>query len=152
MSFICRDKMDNAIRTLLKPVTNTNEDDQANFSVPATLQTNGVLTDEDAENIERSNKVLDKLQTYLLDGDRTGAVEYAMQEDLWPHALIISSCVNKDLWKKVVTNFVERELSSSFGDKTRQDRLNVTGDKQALRVLYSLFSGCGAASSKKTCG
>lgn len=92
--------------------------------------------------------VLEKLQNLLLNGDRSGAVDYAMQEDLWAHALIISSCVNKDVWKTVVTNFVERELSGSVTEGTRQDVLNVAGDKQGLRVLYSLFSGSGAASSK----
>lgn len=111
----------------------------------AQVETHG---DDDAENRERAQKVLEKLQHYLLTGDRSGAVEYAMQEDLWAHALIISSCVNKDVWKTVVNNFVERELSESAGGKPRQDRYNVTGDKQALRVLYSLFAGSGGAASK----
>ncbi|KAI7851450.1 Sec23-binding domain of Sec16-domain-containing protein [Circinella umbellata] len=140
------DKMDNAVRALLQPIKKGEENDQGNFSVPAYAQADGQQQDEDAENRERSKKVLNKLESYLVDGDRAGAVEYAMQEDLWAHALILSSCVNKDVWKKVVTNFVERELSQSAGETPRQDRFNVTGDKQALRVLYSLFAGSGASS------
>ncbi|ORY95527.1 Sec23-binding domain of Sec16-domain-containing protein [Syncephalastrum racemosum] len=137
------DKTDAAVRELVQPASALETDDQGNFSVPAYAQVE--TRDEDAENRERAQKVLDKLQHYLLTGDRSGAVDYAMQEDLWAHALIISSCVNKDVWKNVVNNFVERELSESAGGKPRQDRYNVTGDKQALRVLYSLFAGSGGA-------
>ncbi|KAI9491844.1 Sec23-binding domain of Sec16-domain-containing protein [Zychaea mexicana] len=140
------DKMDIAVRALVQPIEKGDENDQGNFSVPAYAQADGHQQDEDAENCERSKKVLGELEACLVKGDRSGAVEYAMQEDLWAHALILGSCVNKDVWKKVVTNFVERELSQSAGKTPRQDRLNVTGDKQALRVLYSLFAGSGAAS------
>lgn len=151
--YLLSGKLDEATRALLQPTDlDANNDDQGDFSVPAYAQSNEATHgDDDAENAERSKKVLNKLETLLIKGDRAGAVEYAMQEDLWAHALILSSCVDKELWKKVVTSFVERDLSASAVNMPRQDRFNVRGDKQSLRVLYSLFAGSGVASGMRSC-
>lgn len=149
--YLLSGKLDEATRALLQPADlDVNNDDQGDFSVPAYAQSNATTHgDDDAENAERSKKVLSKLETLLIKGDRAGAVDYAMQEDLWAHALILSSCVDKELWKKVVTSFVERDLSASAVNMPRQDRFNVRGDKQSLRVLYSLFAGSGVASGMR---
>jgi hypothetical protein len=56
------------------------------------------------------------LQELLLKGDRVAAIRHAMNENLWSHALIIASCVNKDLWKEVVTEFVKHEMGTQKGD------------------------------------
>jgi len=77
---------------------------------------------------------MDVLQDLLRNGDRTGAVRYAMSSNLWAHALVISSCVNKELWKEAVNGFVSQELTSGGGDIQANGR-------EALRVLYALFSG-----------
>lgn len=82
----------------------------------------------------RSSASLDVLQDILRSGDRTGAVRYAMSVNLWAHALVISSCVNKELWKEAVNGFVSQELTTGGGD------LQANG-REALRVLYALFSG-----------
>ena len=60
-----------------------------------------------------------------------------MDENLWAHALIIASCVNKDLWKEVVTGFVKHEMSAQKGDAFESN------GRESLRVLYSLFAGQG---------
>ncbi|KAF7726142.1 vesicle coat component [Apophysomyces ossiformis] len=133
------DKMDNAIRALLQPPAVAEE--EGKFSVPAYSQES---TDDSFET-DRSKIVLAKVQKYLLAGEREAAVQYAMQEDMWAHALIISSCVNKDLWKKVINGFIERELCATDEDKRNRIYHSATGDDQSLRVLYSLFSGSGAA-------
>ncbi|KAG0177208.1 vesicle coat component [Apophysomyces sp. BC1034] len=133
------DKMDNAIRALLEPPAVVEE--EGNFSVPAYTQES---TDDNPEP-DRSDIVLATVQKYLLSGDREAAVQYAIQEDMWAHALIISSCVNKDLWKTVINGFIERELCATAEDKRNRVYHSTAGDKQSLRVLYSLFSGSGAA-------
>ncbi|KAF9201992.1 vesicle coat component, partial [Podila verticillata] len=81
-----------------------------------------------------SSASLDVLQDLLRNGDRAGAVHYAMSSNLWAHALVISSCVNKELWKEAVNGFVNQELMNGGGD------LEANG-REALRVLYALFSG-----------
>lgn len=81
-----------------------------------------------------SSASLDVLQDLLRNGDRAGAVRYSMSSNLWAHALVISSCVNKELWKEAVNGFVNQELMNGGGD------LQANG-REALRVLYALFSG-----------
>ncbi|KAF9985353.1 vesicle coat component [Mortierella antarctica] len=82
----------------------------------------------------RTSASMDVLQDLLRNGDRAGAVRYAMSSSLWAHALVISSCVNKELWKEAVNGFVNQELTSGGGDVQANGR-------EALRVLYALFSG-----------
>ncbi|KAF9945845.1 hypothetical protein BGZ72_000921 [Mortierella alpina] len=82
----------------------------------------------------RTSASMDVLQDLLRNGDRAGAVRYAMSSNLWAHALVISSCVNKELWKEAVNGFVNQELTSGGGDVQANGR-------EALRVLYALFSG-----------
>ena len=118
------------------------DDNLSSFTVPADGQ-------QTTEQIPDSYTIdlLETLQGHLMRGDREAAVRYAVQEDLWAHALIISSCVNKDLWKEVINGFVERELSSQRSDVLQQPKI-VQGDRQGLRVLYALFAGQGAKASK----
>ncbi|ORZ09434.1 Sec23-binding domain of Sec16-domain-containing protein [Lobosporangium transversale] len=82
----------------------------------------------------RTSASLDKLQDLLRRGDRAGAVRYAMNANLWAHALVISSSVNKELWKEAVNGFVNQELMAGGGEQQANGR-------EAMRVLYALFSG-----------
>lgn len=136
-------KLDESIRNILFSTdVSVKEENFSSFTVPADGQ-----QDPGSEQENYNTDVLDTLQGHLMRGDREAAVRYAVQEDLWAHALIISSCVNKDLWKEVVNGFVERELSSQPSANLQTGRV-VQGDRQALRVLYALFSGQGANASK----
>lgn len=133
--------MDRAILQVLRPTMKGVDD--THFALPAYQG-----GQPDNSNTDLSDYVLTKIENYLLNGDRKGAVEYAIQEDLWGHALIISSCVDKELWQRVIQNFVDREVNCT--PEMRQNRTfhNVAGNNQALRVIYSLFSGAGASASK----
>lgn len=133
-----KDKMDQAILSVLRPtISNV---DKSHFSLPSYNNNN---TNEQ-QPVDLSDHVLSKIEHYLLNGDRIGAVDYAIQEDLWAHALIISSCVDKDLWQKVIKNFVDREMNCTPEMRQNRQFNNIAGNNQALRVMYSLFSGAGA--------
>ncbi|KAF9978560.1 vesicle coat component, partial [Actinomortierella ambigua] len=111
-------KVDEAVRSVL-------------LSIPLTLfPENSVIPPQ----ASTGSVSLDTLQDLLRRGDRAGAVHYAIKSHLWAHALVISSCVNKDLWKEAVNAFVQNELSMGNGDVKANGR-------EALRVLYALFSG-----------
>lgn len=112
-------KVDEAVRSVL-------------LSIP--LSVYPAQPNQEAISPLRSSASLDVLQDILRSGDRTGAVRYAMSVNLWAHALVISSCVNKVLWKEAVNGFVSQELTTGGGD------LQANG-REALRVLYALFSG-----------
>lgn len=132
--------MDQAILQVLRPPMNTIE--ESHFSLPT------YNTTTDSENEDLSDQMLSKIEHFLLNGDRKGAVDYAIQEDLWAHALIISSCVDKELWQKVIANFVDREMNATPEMRQSRHFNNIAGNNQALRVMYSLFSGAGGVASK----
>ena len=133
--FFVRGKMDEAILKIIRPEAQSKEQEDTYFSLP-----NAIHVDEQ----DLSDQMLQKIEQLLLEGNRRGAVDYAIQEDLWAHALIISSCVDRQLWQQVIQQFVDRELNAT--PEMRQKRMfhPACGQNQALRVMYALFSGTGA--------
>lgn len=92
---------------------------------------------------------LDKIQDFLLRGERRAAYQYASDEKLWAHAMVISSSLDKEAWKEVVTEFVRSELASEDGLSRSQTTKSASSGKESLRVAYSLFSGHGAAAGEQ---
>jgi len=86
----------------------------------------------------------EKIQDFLLRGQRRQAYHYALDQKLWAHAMVIASGIDKEAWQETVNEFVKTELGSV---KTQSSTAGSSG-KEALRVAYSLFSGQGAASGK----
>jgi hypothetical protein len=89
---------------------------------------------------------LDRMQELILAGERREAVQLAMKEQMWAHALTIASCVDKDLWRTVVDEFMQHE----FAEDAPRDGLpgGTASDRQSLRVAYSLFSGQAPTASE----
>ena len=119
-----------------------NESDESHFTVPAStnFDSSQALSQTLATSSLSSTvspKSIDKLQNYLLKGDRVAAIRLAMDENLWSHALIIASCVNKDMWKEVVSGFIRYEMGDKIGNAFQSN------GRESLRVLYSLFAGNG---------
>ncbi|KAJ7452366.1 Sec23-binding domain of Sec16-domain-containing protein [Mycena galericulata] len=93
---------------------------------------------------------LDKIQDFLLRGERRKAYHYALDERLWAHAMIIASSIDRDSWKETVNEFLRTELGAQdnrsktiSGGNTSQ---SLTNGREGLRVAYSLYSGQGSAS------
>jgi hypothetical protein len=82
---------------------------------------------------------LDKIQGFLLRGERREAYHYALDEKLWAHAMIIASSIDKEAWKEVVNEFLKNEL------RPKSPVPSTDNGRECLRVAYSLFSGQGAA-------
>lgn len=92
---------------------------------------------------------LDKIQRFLLQGDRRAAYHYAADEKLWAHAMVIASSIDKEAWKEVVSEFVRSELSGAVtGSSTniRDMASKSTGGREPLKVAYNLFAGQGPTS------
>ncbi|CAG8519639.1 14042_t:CDS:2 [Acaulospora colombiana] len=139
-------KVEEAVRSVLVPSVKTRDDD-ANFTVPADNDFDSQQSSSDSPATPPivytvSPEAIDTMQGLLLKGDRVAAINHAMNENLWAHALIIASCVNKEQWKEVVSGFVRHELGSQNSDSPQ---LN---GRESLRVLYSLFAGHGQNSVK----
>ncbi|KAF9264646.1 hypothetical protein L218DRAFT_862380 [Marasmius fiardii PR-910] len=97
---------------------------------------------------------LDKIQVFLLRGEKCKAYHYALDQKLWAHAMVIASGIDKEAWKEAVNEFLRSELGSK--DMTPRPSANsvlpqsqapsaTTNGREGLRVAYSLFSGQGAA-------
>jgi COPII coat assembly protein SEC16 len=76
-----------------------------------------------------SSNLLGLIKNDLLVGDREKAVWRAVDNRLWGHAMIMSSTLDKALWKQVAQEFVRREV--------RPAGENV----ESLSALYAVVSG-----------
>ena len=72
---------------------------------------------------------VEKIRQNLLHGDREKAVWDAVDRRLWAHALLISSTLDKKVWKQVVHEFVRQEVKS-IGENT-----------ESLAAVYQVFGG-----------
>lgn len=84
---------------------------------------------------------LDRIEELLLRGERHKASQFAMDEKLWAHAMVIASSIDKDAWKGVVNDFLKSEFPAASPRQTGHP----AHGRETLRVAYSLFSGQGAA-------
>ncbi|KAI0062273.1 hypothetical protein BV25DRAFT_1804047 [Artomyces pyxidatus] len=93
--------------------------------------------------------VLDKIQEFLMRGDRRKAYHYALDERLWAHALVIASSVDKEAWKEAVNEFIQAEVGSkgiaNLSVGLRGKEPSTVSGREALTVAYGLYSGQGAA-------
>lgn len=95
---------------------------------------------------------LDRIQEFLLRGERRQAYLYALDEKLWAHAMLIASSAGTQAWKEVVSEFMHSELAikqppGSLGLKP-EGAGSCSNGRESLRVAYSLFAGHGAAAGK----
>ncbi|KAF1997194.1 hypothetical protein P154DRAFT_525006 [Amniculicola lignicola CBS 123094] len=74
-------------------------------------------------------KAVEDLRMMLTKGDREKAVWHAVDRRLWAHAMLLSSTLNKDIWKQVVQEFVRKEVKK------------IGRNNEALAVLYEIFAG-----------
>jgi COPII coat assembly protein SEC16 len=85
---------------------------------------------------------VDKIQEFLLRGERQKAYHFALDEKLWAHAMVIASSIDKEAWKEVVNEFLKTELGR-LGPNA--ETASKPDGRESLRVAYSMFSGQGAA-------
>ncbi|ORX36789.1 Sec23-binding domain of Sec16-domain-containing protein [Kockovaella imperatae] len=87
-----------------------------------------------SESTKASANQLSQLSTMLQRGEKKEAAHFAMQGELWAHAILISSSVDAEKWKEVVLAFVHAELGAGMLGNA------------AMRTAYTLFSGLSPAS------
>ncbi|KAF8212186.1 Sec23-binding domain of Sec16-domain-containing protein [Mycena galopus ATCC 62051] len=89
---------------------------------------------------------LDKIQDFLVRGERRKAYHFALDEKLWAHAMLIASSVDRDAWKETVNEFLRTELGAKTSLLGADASQPPTNGREGLRVAYSLYSGQGSAS------
>ena len=151
-------EIDKAVRNALVPrLADGADTDLTKFSTPADgFGALGSLASNEAPVSVTTLKpsALEKIQEFLIRGERRRACHYALDERLWAHAMVIASSTDRDLWQEVVKEFIRAELGSEVkDDRTRPSDLRrgslltpTSNGRESLRVAYSLFAGQGAAS------
>lgn len=153
-----------AVRSALVPRLEdlSNEPTSAGFVPPS--RTNSVInfssdnTDVITTTVLRAS-ALDKIQNFLLRGQKKQAYHYALDHQLWAHAMVIASGIDKESWQEVVKEFIKTELGSKDdparillqNQSTEPISPSVNG-REGLRAVYGLLTGQGAASgTSHTC-
>lgn len=73
------------------------------------------------------NQWAEELRANLILGEREKAVWSAVDRRLWGHAMVLSSTMERSVWKQVVQEFVRREVRSS--------------NDESIAALYQTFGG-----------
>lgn len=79
-------------------------------------------------------EAMEDLRKLLLHGEREKAVWHAVDNQLWAHAMLLASTLEKNVWRQVSQEFVRQEVKT-FGDNT-----------ESLAALYQVFAGNWAES------
>lgn len=104
-------EIDTAVRKVLIPeIAQTVPGENTGF-VPMDMSAISALRPANAETVDA--EALEEFRTKLLSGDREAAVWYAADKRLWAHALLIAStAAGKDLWKRVLEEFIKTEVKT----------------------------------------
>lgn len=71
----------------------------------------------------------ESIRKHLLRGEREKAVWLAVDNRLWSHALLISSTLDRTVWKQVVQEFVRQEVKV------------IGANTESLAAVYEIFAG-----------
>lgn len=119
-----------AVRNILSPEgADSASGPDASFSTAADLVGISRSNTSTLQSEPVDPRAIEELRTLLTKGDREKAVWHAVDKRLWAHAMLLSSTLNKDVWKQVVQEFVRKEVKK------------VGRNNQALAVLYEIFAG-----------
>jgi len=88
---------------------------------------------------------LDKIQDFLLRGERRKAYHYALDEKLWAHALVLARSLDGEAWKEAIQEFSRAELM------TGATQGPASNGRESLRVLYGLIAGHGGGAGAFAC-
>ncbi|KAL8941404.1 MAG: hypothetical protein Q9211_001845 [Gyalolechia sp. 1 TL-2023] len=72
---------------------------------------------------------METVRRLLLQGEREKAVWLAVDQRMWAHAMLLSSTLDKSIWKQVLHEFTRLEVTT-FGKNT-----------ESLAALYEVFAG-----------
>ncbi|ODH52657.1 hypothetical protein GX48_01142 [Paracoccidioides brasiliensis] len=122
-------EVDNAVHSILSPVPDMTRPSSQDFGHSTQLSSvyesiNGTTQSEPA-----SVDGLESIRRCLLTGGREKAVWEAVDRRLWGHAMLMSSTLDKSVWKQVMQEFIRREVRTA-GDNT-----------ESLAALYEIFAG-----------
>jgi len=118
------------VRTILSPASlegDSTDASRQSFDAPLV----GISGRSGSHSVPGSVSVeaIEELRKILLNGEREKAVWHAVDNRLWAHAMLLSSTLDKGIWKQVSQEFVRQGIKT-FGENT-----------ESLAALYQIFAG-----------
>jgi hypothetical protein len=149
MDLVCRSKVDEAVRLVLQSMDSQPASVEAPSALSGLSQPDTHPQDIIASYHTRASH-LDSIQALLSNGDRQKAVHVAVEQRMWPHALIIANSLGHDIWRETVKEFVRFEMGDGDMSLLGHGSLGSAPPsppkgREALRTLYTLFAGAGPA-------
>jgi hypothetical protein len=108
-----------AVRTALQPLA-------TNATVAPTM--NGLGVGSVPLGGRASASQMAELSAMAMRGEKREAAQFAAQAGLWSHALVISSSVDPELWREMVTRFTVAELAENQSTS-------------GLKAAYTVYAG-----------
>lgn len=122
-----------AVETSLQSVFSANTESLESISLGLGSQVGQGVFNRSMDGSQQSDasgsSVMELIYQSLAAGDRQKAVWDAVDRRLWGHAMLISSTLDKSVWKQVTQEFIRREIRS-YGENT-----------ESLAALYEIFAG-----------
>lgn len=123
--------VETAIRSILSPELIQGDNASLSFQ-SSNVSFRGITRDSGSKAITDpiSPDAMEELRKILLHGEREKAVWHAVDHRLWAHAMLLSSTLDKTIWRQVSQEFVRQEVKTF-------------GNTEALAALYQTFAGNG---------
>ncbi|MCJ1307608.1 vesicle coat component [Agyrium rufum] len=118
-----------AIRDVLSPTLDAQNLTQISYDLEAPSPTIVRSSTFNQSRSAEDPEALEKLRQLLIRGSREEAVWSAVDQRSWGHAMLISSTLSRDIWGRVVHEFVQQEVKT-YGPNT-----------QSIAALYDIFGG-----------
>ena len=118
------------VRSILYPES-THENTDLIHQQDANRAAFGITRFNEPQAISNSSNptAMEELRNILLQGEREKAVWHSVDNRLWPHAMLLSSTLDQNIWKQVAQEFIRQEVKT-YGENT-----------EALAALFQVFAG-----------
>ncbi|OJD26533.1 hypothetical protein ACJ73_02088 [Blastomyces percursus] len=121
--------VENSLRSILSPLPEkASPSSEAPVFHPQLSSVNENISGE-AQSEPMNVDGMETIRRSLLAGEREKAVWGAVDRRLWGHAMLISSTIDKSIWKQVMQEFIRREVKA------------VGNNTEPMATLYEIFAG-----------
>ncbi|OAX84958.1 hypothetical protein ACJ72_00660 [Emergomyces africanus] len=121
--------VENSVRSILSPIPEVSLASQEAFGFHTQLSSVYESISGEAQSEPMKADGIESIRRSLLAGEREKAAWEAVDGRLWGHAMLISSTLDKSVWKQVIQEFIRREVKA-IGNNT-----------ESMAALYEIFAG-----------
>ncbi|PGH34171.1 hypothetical protein GX50_03040 [[Emmonsia] crescens] len=122
-------EVENSVRSILSPISEISRASSEAFGFHTQLSSVYESISGEAQSEPMNVDGMECIRRSLLAGGREKAVWEAVDRRLWGHAMLISSTLDKSLWKQVMQEFIRREVKA------------VGNNTESMAALYEIFAG-----------